>query len=231
MFRISPQSFLLSAALLAATGAAVLGYLAIPGPPEEFAAVNPDLNFGNVGQAQSVIGEFELVNRLKQEVEILGTMESCSCTTIGMGAKRLAPGEKTTVKADWRTGTARGEKRVQIYVKYRLADTDESYLLSLAMSGNVTPDVDVQPIELAFRPGVKETKTVQIGPGVLKNVNVKEVFTSHSAFFAAVSAKHLIHVKFDPTKWQKGDDHVPYLGIRTNSKVEPLVRVDLVVKE
>lgn len=221
------QRLLLLFGLLCVVGAAVSGYCSLPSPPEEFVAVPPVLDFGKIEQGQSLHGEFELVNRFRQPVRIVSLSESCGCSETAVDEPRLAPGERTKLRATWKTGTRRGSSGVQVFVAFALPD-DQVRQLTVTLKGEVIPDIAYDPAELVFREGVASKQILRLSPARMPKFVLREVYVSHRAFKAAADKKrNTVEVTFGPTKWRTGDDFNPSLTVVTDSPREPRMYIDL----
>lgn len=124
--------------------AAASAYLALPHTPEAFFAVEPVIDLGELEQGQTVEGTFTLVNGLREAVSIRGFTESCSCTVPVPKQIHYAPRDEEQVVVRWKTGAARGDVSVAVWMDYATA-SGERGALTLELKAHILPDVEYYP--------------------------------------------------------------------------------------
>jgi hypothetical protein len=130
-----------------------------PGAPApKIACAKPQFDFGEAGQNEDIIHDYEIENVGKADLEIISTHGSCGCTAVAPDKKLLKPGEKGMVNVNLKTLANQGTISKTITVTTNDPVTP-SYVLTI--SGKVT-----QP----FRPAVTELnfgtlkKTAKVEP-------------------------------------------------------------------
>ena len=231
-----PRWFLIPVALVCIAGSAVCAYLARPSvSPPTLEAVRPLCDVGEVGQGETKSVEFELVNHSSQPLEIKDVSTTCSCTNVNLAKRVLAPSERVTLTADWRTGASRGKRATDLVVLFTPADGPPDRI-TLSVQGTVAPDVQYSPDRLDFDQEAAATKTVTFSPGRLATAAVKKARCTHRAFTATLAeGSNDVAVSFDPAKWEVSDDSLPpgsigFLEVETTSPHEPICRIPLGVR-
>lgn len=205
--------------------AGVCAYFSLPSAPERLVLTNSVIDFGELEQAQSVAGEFELVNRFRQKLHIKRIFESCSCTVSNLEKQLLEPGDRTKLRAEWKTGAGRGPTKVVLHVAYELEDKTTGEI-SLTMRGNIIPDIHYEPSELVFEHDTPDKRTIALSPCRLKEFDVKEVYCTHKAFNLSWS-KETITVVFDPARWPQDEDISAYLTVVNSSQRDPKMTISI----
>jgi hypothetical protein len=229
------RMLLLAVAAICISGSVVCAYLARPQVPATLEAVNSLYEVGEIGQGETKSVEFELVNHFPRNVEIKEVIPTCACTNVELTKKMLAPGEKSVVKANWRTGGTRGPRYTDITVLYTPdGGTQEGILLHI--QGTVAPDILYSPERFEFERETPATRSVVFTPGRMAGVNLKKAWCTHRAFSVKFSkeSKELV-VNFDPSKWTIDDNNlapgsVGEVMVETSSPNEPVCRIPLIVR-
>lgn len=157
-------------------------YFAIPGRPGSFQAKEGAKDLGDVRQGQSYQVSFEVANNYHEAVTITGVTESCACSDVRISKKYVAPGESIEVLAIWRTGNGRAKANVGVYLDYQTESGEQSHT-ELRITGNVLPDIEVQPNPIEVHTGGSGEVVVQFVPGELKRFDLLKAKCSHPAFF------------------------------------------------
>src|SRR5262249_3487106 len=137
---VMSRYLLLVAALVFGAVAMVSAYLARELPAPGLVAAEPVHDFGDLSQGDTVAHEFELVNRFNQPVTIRNVIKSCGCTQAECSRTEVGPGERVTVKAEWKVGASRGRSSVDLVALVGLAD-GRLARTDLRLAGNVVPDI------------------------------------------------------------------------------------------
>jgi|SRR5665213_2855346 len=230
------RTWLIALAAICISGSAVCAYLARPQVPRTLVAVNSLYEVGEVGQGETKTVEFELVNHFSGAVKIEKVDASCACTNVDFPRRALAPGEKVIVKADWRTGTARGKRVTDLTVFFK-PEGEPAGQTQLRIQGIVAPDMLYSPEKLEFKKGVPASKAVFFTAGRMTDGELKKASCTHHAFTAALGkATNEVTVTYNPAKWTVDDDNVPLgaiglLQVETTSPHEPVCYLPLVVGE
>jgi hypothetical protein len=229
------RMLLLAVAAICISGSVVCAYLSRPQVPATLEAVNSLYDVGEVGQGETKSVEFELVNHFPRNVEIKDVATTCACTVADLAKRVLAPGEKATLKADWRTGASRGKRATDLTILFA-PEGKPADRLTLRVQGTVVPDMRYSPERLEFEKGVAATKTVVFTAGRMADGELKKASCTHHAFSAELApGSNEVTVTYDPAKWQVEDNNLPpgsigLLEVATTSPHEPVCRISLIVR-
>jgi hypothetical protein len=133
-------------------------------------------DLGLVPQGSERVAEFRLVNRSRDDLELLGATTSCSCTSANLGRNRLAPGESTTIALTFHSGHSRGRIAIEGLLGYRSATApDVTRTLTLHASGVIDPDFDVHPESLTFNADGPLRQSITLKPRRVSTLDVLSV--------------------------------------------------------
>ncbi len=208
---------------IACAWAALLEHTLVADPPVQY--------FGVLRQGAEVEARFRLTNRSFRVVEVEQVLPNCQCTDVDVSPKLLAPFAAATVRAKWRVGSHRGRTETDLLVNFKSSQASQAGSLTLRLQADVTPDVAVSPGRLVFSPTASSERTLVYTPLAGSSVEVRSVTTDFPAFQARLLGReNKIVVKFDPGRWPSdGPPPHPHVILRTTSRVEPDVAVELVV--
>jgi hypothetical protein len=98
---------------------------------------NPDL--GVVSPAQHIQRVLVLRNDSAQPIEVLHVYASCGCTATRVAARKLDPGQKTTIAFTVATPATARQFRIPVDVGYALGKDTNIYWLAIPLRGTVKP--------------------------------------------------------------------------------------------
>lgn len=225
------QLCLIGAAIVLIGASALCAYFAIPQPSQTVEVAEAALDLGELRQGQTVSGSFELINRFRQPIDIIGTQESCGCSTVALDVMHLEPNQRAILKAQWKTGTSRGAREIFIRVFYKLAVDGTRFDLPLTMRGDIAPDIDHDPKEVVCSAEMPSTQKVKFRPGALKTGTVESPYASHRAVTVKSVGDQEVEVTFDPAQWKNAQGLTPYFAVKTNSPNEPILRIFINVQK
>lgn len=102
-------------------------------------------DFGTVEQGQKVVHVFEFTNAGNVPLEISDVTTSCGCTATMLSSRRLAPGEKGQVRAEFDSEKYRD--KVQIWL-HLFTNDPRRRQATILLQGNVAQFLRVDPQEL-----------------------------------------------------------------------------------
>lgn len=102
-------------------------------------------DFGTVEQGQKVVHVFEFTNAGNAPLEISDVTTSCGCTATMLSSRRLAPGEKGQVRAEFDSEKYRD--KVQIWL-HLFTNDPRRRQATILLQGNVAQFLRVDPQEL-----------------------------------------------------------------------------------
>lgn len=124
---------------------------ATPPPPK---AVLPEstYNFGSVSQGTKVQYDFTIKNDGGSDLLIQRLVPACGCTAASFSSDPITPGSEGKIHIEFDTSGFAGEKlkTIRVYTN----DTENPSQL-LTISGNIEPDVSVEPASVVFEEVVR----------------------------------------------------------------------------
>lgn len=118
----------------------------------------PEFNFGEVFQGESVPHAFVFTNRGDQPLVITKVRSSCGCTAALASSRELAPGESGEIQANFDSARFRGPISKTIYLYTNDASRP---VMQLFLKGTVKEMVKVTPKQLNLGTVSLETPAVQ----------------------------------------------------------------------
>ncbi len=204
-------------------------YLALPPRIETLVATEPVKQLGELGQGVTVPVEFELVNRCPDAVKVVNIIKSCACTSTELSKSSLVPGERATLKVEWSTQAARGPFSSDITVVYSRDGQEQRLLTNLRVEARVIPDIEYQPCQLVFAPGVKARQVITFSPGRDPKAAVVRAYTTHRAFTVRwLPTTSQVEVSFDPPQWSEENPRVE-ITAETTSLHEQLIYIPVLI--
>lgn len=199
-------------------------------PEPTLRADPPVLDFGEVGQRETLTATVNLINSFDQAVQIVDLGRRCSCSETELSAKSVEPGQQVVMSVRWRIGTRRGTAHEELEVLYRTA-TGDMATAPVRLVATVLPDVALQPEDLpAFEAGRPSSSTIKVLPGRAGAVNVKGAATNHSAFTAKADAvRNEVTVTFDPSVSGADGPNI-VLTVLTDNPVASELQIPIQVK-
>lgn len=141
--------------------------------------VGPNVrDFGTVLQAEKMSANFTLRNTSASPITIVETVRSCGCTVARFGALELGPGETTWAAMTLETGSNRGDITSTTEILYRAGGPETGPPVALTLKARVRPDYEVSPLRLTFGPGLPNSQTLLVRPGVLQDLQITRVVVS-----------------------------------------------------
>jgi hypothetical protein len=157
--------------------------------PQLSLSVQPGIiKFGILGQNETHVRDFKLLNTGTRAIRVTGTQASCGCTTTSsLKGLELAPQAQHTASLTFKTGDAELEKLGHVTVFYSSLDSPHlTGWTELALTARVDPDYLVRPTFLDFgKVGDEDgsiTKLVRMRPYKLSDVMVTSAKSTNSAF-------------------------------------------------
>jgi hypothetical protein len=174
--------------------------------------------------------EYVLANGLPYDVEVIGIVKACGCTSATIAKQRVGRGERTILKSQFDLRGRAGEFATHLTVVYRPAGKPEAKAESVicAAYANVDPIVRISPSELTFAAGQRATQDVSIEITDGRS-GITGIAAGHKAFASSLDPDgRRVRVTFEPELWAEGNG-TPSLVINTNCPHEEHIRVPLVV--
>lgn len=138
-------------------------------------AVEPEFDFGTVYRGGTVKHVFTLRNAGADTLRIENVRSSCGCTVAMVDKHALAPGESTSIQADFDSRTFVGRVRKDIYVQTNDPDTP---ITKLSIGGEVLVDLNASPSRVYFsgmREGERLERKITLQNMSETTINIKEV--------------------------------------------------------
>jgi hypothetical protein len=160
-----------------------------PGAPApKIHVAKPTFDFGELGQNEEVIHDFEVENVGKGDLEIISAHGSCGCTAVAAPDKKtLKPGEKTAVNVNLKTLTNQGPLSKTITITTNDPVTPN---FVCTISGKVA-----QP----FRPTVSELNLGTIQKGKPVEAKTFDVLTNSSQSIVDIKTDNeLVKASYTP---------------------------------
>lgn len=217
-------------------GATAAGYFAFPRPKAVppapgFYAQSRFCDVGERGQGEFVPVTFKLTNRYAESVEIISVNSGCSCLVPTVSHKHLAPGQEATVSLNWHTGTRRGTVSEAVWVFHSVPGNppDVGGRMQLAITGEVVPDIRLDPARVQFAYGQSGTVRVALSPGRLATFKVHDVYTNSQA----LSVKYLpdasaVEVTYTP-KGELDTGSGLHVAVKTTSANAPTMHIPVTI--
>ncbi len=184
-----------------------------------------DHDFGTVARGADTVHRFEITNKYKEDIRLLGVRSSCGCTTPSLENQDLKTWEKGYVIAKFNTRTFTGIHSATLTVDIEVrSDTLPPYRgqVQLRVHGNIRGDI-------VFEPGAIVFGEVDQGQGLEKKVSVSYSGRSGWRIEDVRSASDSLEVEL--TERQRSGGRVVYdLMARLKEGAAPgLVKEQLVI--
>ncbi|HEX4613503.1 MAG TPA: DUF1573 domain-containing protein [Urbifossiella sp.] len=144
------------------TGAGVSGYFAVERPPPAprvgLQCSLADVQFGEVGQGEYLVGTFDITNFYPDPIQIHDVHTGCSCRTATASRKHLGPGDQSVLTITWAVGARRGVTGETIWVTHSIPGEAALGWLPIRLHATVAPDIQYEPKQIEFRLGRAESK-------------------------------------------------------------------------
>lgn len=174
-------------------------------PAGKLGCAKPTYDFGEAGQNEEIIHDFEIENIGKGDLVILSATGSCGCTAVAPPDKKpLKPGEKTKINVSLKTLTNQGPLSKPVTVATNDPITP-SFVLTI--SGKVT-----QP----FRPAVTELNFGSLRKGEAVEPKSFEILTN--------GTQSITDIKVDNEQVKASFEQLPAAENRQGYKIT--VRID-----